>query len=123
KVAVLDPNGTLLEQTTVHPHQPQNRRYEAKQALKDLVAKHQVGVVAIGNGTACRETEELIAEIITEGTHFHNNPGAGPPRAGRRAPPPRGGRRAPPPRPGPPPHPPGRRRRRRKPLKPRPPPR
>ena len=42
--------------------------------MKDLVGKHKVGVVAIGNGTACRETQELIAEIITEGTHFHNNP-------------------------------------------------
>ncbi len=54
----------------VFPHPPQNRRSEAKLTLKDLVGKYQVGVVAIGNGTACRETEELIAEIIAEGTRF-----------------------------------------------------
>ncbi len=74
KVAVLDAHGNLLEQTVIHPHQPQNRRHEAKLVIKDLVGKHEVDVVAIGNGTACRETEELIAEIIAEGTHFHQNP-------------------------------------------------
>ncbi len=76
KVAVLDGHGNLLEHGVIHPHQPQNRRHEAKLFLKDLVGKHKVGVVAIGNGTACRETEELVAEIIAEGTHFHTNPGA-----------------------------------------------
>ena len=54
----------------VYPHAPQNRRSEAKLFLKDLVGRHKVGVVAIGNGTACRETEELVAEIIAEGTQF-----------------------------------------------------
>lgn len=75
KVAVLSAEGNLLEHTTIHPRPPQNRRHEAKQVLKDLVARHQVGVVAIGNGPAVREIEELIAELITEGTHFHENPG------------------------------------------------
>ena len=70
KVAVLDRGGNLLDQTVIYPHPPQNRRSEAKVVLKDLVGKHQVGVVAIGNGTACRETEELVAEIIAEGTQF-----------------------------------------------------
>lgn len=70
KVAVLDTNGNLLEHGVIHPHPPQNRRSEAKIFLKDLVGKHKVGVVAIGNGTACRETEELVAEIIAEGTQF-----------------------------------------------------
>lgn len=76
KVAVLDSNGKLLEHGVIHPHAPQNRRAEAKLFLKDLVGKHQIGVVAIGNGTACRETEELIAEIIAEGTQFSQNPEA-----------------------------------------------
>jgi len=75
KVAVLDPHGVLLEHTVIYPHPPQNRRSEAKLQLKDLIAKHQVSVVAIGNGTACRETEEVIAEIIAEGTFFQENPG------------------------------------------------
>src|SRR4051794_14415720 len=76
KVAVLGDHGELLDHGVIHPHPPQNRRHEAKIFLKDLVGKHKVGVVAIGNGTACRETEELIAEIIAEGTQFHENPQA-----------------------------------------------
>jgi uncharacterized protein len=76
KVAVLGLNGELLDHGVIHPHPPQNRRHESKVFLKDMVGKHKVGVVAIGNGTACRETEELIAEIISEGTFFHNNPQA-----------------------------------------------
>jgi uncharacterized protein len=86
KIAVLDGNGVLLEHGVIHPHAPQNRRHEAKVYLKDLVGKHQVGVVAIGNGTACRETEELIAEIIAEGTFFHTNPGVEAMPAGAAAP-------------------------------------
>lgn len=96
KVAVTDPYGKLLEHTTLFPHPPQGRRSEAKIALKDLVGKHHVTVVAIGNGTACRETEELIAEIIAEGTHFlehpdepYTGPGSQPP-----TPPPPGSRDA-----------------------------
>ncbi len=76
KVAVLDEFGKILEHDVIHPHQPQNRRHDAKQKLKELVVKHNVGVVAIGNGTACRETEELVAELIAEGTYFHQNPDA-----------------------------------------------
>ena len=76
KIAVLDGHGNLTEHGVIHPHPPQNRRHEAKMYLKDLVGKYKIGVVAIGNGTACRETEELIAEIIAEGTHFHLNPNA-----------------------------------------------
>ena len=75
KVAVLGTHGELLDHGVIHPHPPQNRRHESKAYLKDLVGKHKVGV-AIGNGTACRETEELIAEIIAEGTYFHENPHA-----------------------------------------------
>jgi uncharacterized protein len=70
KVAVLDEGGNLLDHGVIYPHPPQNRRSDAKVMIKDLVGKHRVGVVAIGNGTACRETEELIAEIIAEGIRF-----------------------------------------------------
>ena len=84
KLAVLDRSGNLLDQAVIYPHPPQNRRSEAKVALKDLVGKHQVGVVAIGNGTACRETEELVAEIIAEGIQF-SSPDYVAGRAGRRA--------------------------------------
>ena len=70
KLAVLDKSGNLLDHAVIYPHPPQNRRSEAKVHLKDLVGKYQVGVVAIGNGTAGRETEELVAEIIAEGIQF-----------------------------------------------------
>ncbi len=70
KVAVLDHGGNLLDHGVIYPHPPQNRRADSKVFIKDLVGKHHVGVVAIGNGTACRETEELIAEVIAEGTRF-----------------------------------------------------
>lgn len=70
KVAVLDAHGNLIDHTVIYPHPPQNRRHEAKMTLKDLVGKHKVQAVAVGNGTACRETEELVAEIISEGVHF-----------------------------------------------------
>ncbi|APW61110.1 Tex-like N-terminal domain-containing protein [Paludisphaera borealis] len=76
KLAVLDPNGNLLDQAIVYPHAPQGRRSEAKLFIKDLVGKYNVGVVAIGNGTACRETEEMVAEIIAEGVEFSQNPEA-----------------------------------------------
>jgi uncharacterized protein len=75
KLAVLDPGGTLLDHGVIFPLGAPMRRYEAKQTIKDLVARHNVELVAIGNGTACREIEELIAEVIAEGTHFHENPG------------------------------------------------
>jgi len=71
KVAVLGTQGNLLDHTVIYPHAPQNRRHEAKMTLKELVNKHKVNTVAIGNGTACRETEEFVAELISEGTHFH----------------------------------------------------
>lgn len=70
KVVVIDEHGNVLEHTVIYPHAPQNRRHEAKLSIKELVGRHKVQVVAIGNGTACRETEELIAEIISEGTAF-----------------------------------------------------
>ena len=86
KVAVLDPGGNLLDQVVIFPHPPQGRRSEAKVVIKDLVGKHKVGAVAIGNGTACRETEEFIAEIIAEGTRFSQE-GSIPTPDGAEAPP------------------------------------
>lgn len=50
----------------IYPHPPQNRKQEAKASLRQVVAEHKVEIIAIGNGTASRETEELIAEIIQE---------------------------------------------------------
>jgi protein Tex len=67
KVAVVDETGRYLDSVTIYPHEPQKRWAEAKYTLAERVARHGVGVVAIGNGTASRETEALVAEAIAEG--------------------------------------------------------
>jgi uncharacterized protein len=64
KLAALDETGTLLEDGVIFPHQPQNKKADARAKLEALVRKHTIHVVAIGNGTACRETEELVSELI-----------------------------------------------------------
>lgn len=66
KVAVIDATGKYLEGTTIYPHEPQNRWERAKADLTELIEKYQVNIVAIGNGTASRETEKMVAEIISE---------------------------------------------------------
>jgi protein Tex len=66
KVAVVDENGTYVDSTTIYPHAPSNRWKEAKDTLNALIARHDIQVLAIGNGTASRETESLAAEIIRD---------------------------------------------------------
>jgi transcriptional accessory protein Tex/SPT6 len=66
KIAVIDEAGELLEHATVHPHHPQRKTAEARHKLEELIRTHQPTVVAIGNGTASRDTEELVAELIGE---------------------------------------------------------
>jgi protein Tex len=66
KVTVVDENGTYVESSTIYPHQPVARWEEAKASLKALIARHTIAVIAIGNGTASRETEQLAAEVIRE---------------------------------------------------------
>ncbi len=66
KVAVIDKTGKYLEGKTIYPHPPQNKRNEAKEIISYLIKKYKVDVIAIGNGTASRETEQLIAELIKE---------------------------------------------------------
>lgn len=64
KVAVVDATGKLLAVDTIYPHEPQKRRREALETLQNLVQKHGVTLISIGNGTASRETEQLAAELI-----------------------------------------------------------
>ena len=64
KVAVVDPTGRLLDTATIYPHEPQKERQRALQILSALVIKHGVTLVSIGNGTASRETEQLVTELI-----------------------------------------------------------
>ncbi|MGE5409349.1 MAG: Tex family protein [Clostridiales bacterium] len=64
KVAIIDPTGKYLEGHTIYPHPPQNRTDEAARIVLALIKKYNVDVIAIGNGTASRETEFFIADII-----------------------------------------------------------
>jgi protein Tex len=70
KVAVVDPTGKVLDTGTIYPHDPQRKWEESLKILQALVKRHQVTLIAIGNGTASRETEKLVAELIQRA----NNP-------------------------------------------------
>ena len=73
KVAVVDPSGKLLDTATIYPHAPQNQRQAALNTLGQLAQKHDVSLVTIGNGTASRETEQLVADLIRHtprATHY-----------------------------------------------------
>ena len=71
KLAVVDETGRVLAKAAIYPHQPHNRRREAADLLSRLIVAHQVGLIAIGNGTASRETESLIAEVIAAFPDVH----------------------------------------------------
>lgn len=64
KVAVVDDTGKLLETATIYPHAPRNDWDRSLQTLAQLVRRHQVVLVAIGNGTASRETDKLTQELM-----------------------------------------------------------
>ncbi|MEM7131860.1 MAG: Tex family protein [Chloroflexota bacterium] len=64
KVAVTDSTGKLLDTGTIYPHPPQKKMREASAQLTQLIDRHQVTLIAIGNGTASRETEQLVADLI-----------------------------------------------------------
>lgn len=64
KVAVVDGTGKVLETTTVYPFQPKNDLRGAQVELAQLIRKHGIGLIAIGNGTASRETEKMVADML-----------------------------------------------------------
>ncbi len=64
KVAVVDATGKLLEYATIYPHQPRNEYAKSAAVIKQLAEKFTVELVAIGNGTASRETDKLVADVI-----------------------------------------------------------
>ncbi|MBE6039238.1 MAG: RNA-binding transcriptional accessory protein, partial [Anaerofustis stercorihominis] len=66
KIAVIDENGKYLDSTTVYPTEPQKKIAEAKKILLGLIEKYGVEVISIGNGTASRESEVFVAEMIRE---------------------------------------------------------
>lgn len=69
KIAVIDETGKLLEYTTVYPTEPQNDVAGAKKELLKLIEKYNVNMIAIGNGTASRESEMFVADMIKEAKH------------------------------------------------------
>lgn len=66
KVAVIDPTGKVLDTAVIYPAPPHNKIEEAKKKLTALIEKHNATLIAIGNGTAGRETEAFAAELIKE---------------------------------------------------------
>jgi uncharacterized protein len=63
KLAVVDPTGKLLDTGTIYPHEPQNDWTGALTTLEEMINRHHVTLITIGNGTASRETEKLVAEL------------------------------------------------------------
>jgi uncharacterized protein len=66
KVALVDPTGKVLGTATIYPHPPQKKAEQAQHALASLVREHRVTLIAIGNGTASRETEQLVADFLSQ---------------------------------------------------------
>jgi uncharacterized protein len=64
KVAVLDPTGKFLDYQAIFPHQSAQQRSEAASTLKRFMEKHQIELIAIGNGTASRETDSFVADVL-----------------------------------------------------------
>lgn len=78
KLAALDATGKLLEDAVVYPLGQKKNADHAKRKLEQMVRKYQISVVAIGNGTACRDAEELVAGLIADLKHRRENPNAEP---------------------------------------------
>lgn len=66
KLAVVDPTGKVLDTTVIYPTAPQNKVEEAKAVLKKLIAKYHITLISLGNGTASRESEQVIVQLLKE---------------------------------------------------------
>ena len=64
KLAIIDETGKVLETALIYPTEPQNKVKESIRTVRDLIKEYDIDVIAIGNGTASRESEEIVAEII-----------------------------------------------------------
>ncbi len=69
KLAVLDNTGKMLEVQVIYPHEPVLEYEKSKQLMLDLIHKYNIDIVAIGNGTASRESEAFVADVIKEANH------------------------------------------------------
>ena len=72
KLAVLNPYGNVLEIATIYPHEPKNEKEKSAQTLKNLIDKYKVQIIAIGNGTASRESEAFVASTIKGTSVLYN---------------------------------------------------
>ena len=66
KLAVVDATGKVLDTTVIFPTAPQNRVEESKKIVKQLIAKYDISLISVGNGTASRESEQIIAQMLKE---------------------------------------------------------
>ncbi len=66
KLAVVDPTGKVLDTTVIYPTAPQNKVEEAKVVLKKLISKYKITLISLGNGTASRESEQVIVSLLKE---------------------------------------------------------
>ena len=66
KLAVVDPTGKVLDTNVIYPTAPHNKTEEAKKILKSLIEKYKITLISIGNGTASRESEQIVSELIKE---------------------------------------------------------
>ena len=66
KLAVVDPTGKVLDTIVIYPTAPQNKVAESKQILKRMIRKYGITLISVGNGTASRESEAIIAELLKE---------------------------------------------------------
>ena len=66
KLAVVDETSKVLNISVIYPHEPHNKWNEAKETIKNLINKYKIDIIAIGNGTASRESEKLVSETLKE---------------------------------------------------------
>ncbi len=66
KIAVVDETGKLLDTATIYPHQPHNKIAESSKVVLALINKHNVNLIAIGNGTASRETDAFVTKLLKD---------------------------------------------------------
>jgi uncharacterized protein len=66
KLAVVDPTGKVLDTTVIYPTAPQNKVEESKAVVKKLISKYHITLISLGNGTASRESEQIIVELLKE---------------------------------------------------------
>ena len=66
KLAVVDSTGKVLDTVVIYPTAPQNKVEESRKILKDFIKKYNISLISVGNGTASRESEQIIVDLLKE---------------------------------------------------------